>query len=363
MGGQGIPEGGHHCFRCHLRRVAPPLLKLTLRARSLSRSADWVTVPASMVLLSAKERGGQSFSVQLDPSNLPPGAHFALVYASDATDPSRGPLFSLPVTVIVPAPPPLTFHVDLPPGSPSRLFLSAPECAEFAVVKIRSGSMPKGPHIVTFHAVPSARGDLPNTVVQTKMQFVLREDSEQQVVVPVRGSSTLEVCLQLAWLSNPTPAAADVAVEWHSYGVRGRPMAASSCLRIGAADGFARVEASAPLRPEKLKPKAELECAERAVRPSSSSLTVGSAELDVLPPSDAELRTNPTAIGTQIHTIELTYKFEVSATVAVLCRARQGARAAHSTGVGGMVIVCAPRKLHLDGHSRRSTPPSLALPD
>jgi tripeptidyl-peptidase-2 len=265
-----------------------------------------------MVLLSATERGGQTFSVQLDPSSLPPGAHFASITATDATDPSRGALFALPVTVVVPSPPPLAFRLELPPGKPARRFLSAPEAAEFAHIRIKTGAMPRGPHVVTLHAVPSARGDAPNTMVQTKRMLVLREDSEEVVVVPVRGSSTLELCLQLAWLSNPTPAAADVSVEWHSYGVRGRPTTTATALRLGAADSFARLEVSAPIRPERLKPKAELEAAERAIRPTASAVSAGSAELDVMPPSDAERRADADTPGTQIHAIELTYKFEVS---------------------------------------------------
>ena len=49
------------------------LLSLELEL-DLRPTADWVTTPASMVLLSAKERGGQAFAVRLDPSKLSPGA-------------------------------------------------------------------------------------------------------------------------------------------------------------------------------------------------------------------------------------------------------------------------------------------------
>ena len=69
---------------------------------ALKASAPWVTAPASMVLLSARERGSQSFTVKLNPDGLPAGVHFARVDATDAADPSRGVLFSLPVTVVVP---------------------------------------------------------------------------------------------------------------------------------------------------------------------------------------------------------------------------------------------------------------------
>ena len=63
---------------------------------------------------------------------------------------------------------------------------------------------------------------------------------------------------------------------------------------------------------ERLAPKAELTVVERSLRPSSSTISSGSAELDVLPPSDAELRANPDAPGTQIHSMVLRYDFDVS---------------------------------------------------
>ena len=68
----------------------------------LKASEPWVTCPESMTLLSAKERNGQTFSVRLNTQGLPPGVHFATVGAIDASNPKRGNLFSLPITVIVP---------------------------------------------------------------------------------------------------------------------------------------------------------------------------------------------------------------------------------------------------------------------
>ena len=55
-------------------------------------------------------------------------------------------------------------------------------------------------------------------------------------------------------------------------------------LRIGAADSSARLEVGAPLRTERLQPKAELTAVERTLRPASSVIAAASAELDVLPP-------------------------------------------------------------------------------
>ena len=66
------------------------LLDLELDLK-LSSDAPWVATPASMLLTSGMDRGGQSFAVRLDVASLPPGAHFARVLALDANDPCRMP--------------------------------------------------------------------------------------------------------------------------------------------------------------------------------------------------------------------------------------------------------------------------------
>jgi tripeptidyl-peptidase-2 len=200
----------------------------------LSSTAEWLVVPPSMVLLSAKERGAQNFAVRIEPGNLVPGAHFARVVAKDASDPSRGPLFSLPVTVVIPhaviaaplaptseetapvlklapvlAQPqvaPERFDLCLRAGEPVRRFISVPDAAEWATVELVTGRLPAGPHIITVHAVPSARGDLPSDICETKQMLRLRDHAKVELRMPVRGGATLELCVQLAWLPNPAPA-------------------------------------------------------------------------------------------------------------------------------------------------------------
>lgn len=209
-------------------------------------SQDWIQCPDRLTLLSAKERGaGQSFSIRLDPTGLPPGAHYATVDGIDSKDPKRGPLFQVPVTVIVPhaivSAPPFSFaetgnivqstkilnadsddktldittndngidvsmKYDLTPGAPARRFLSVPAQAEWAAIRIRSTTPAAGqtaPHSLILHAVPFARGDLHNTLIQIKKFFSLNEGTERVFYVQVKGGSTLEVCLQLSWLANP----------------------------------------------------------------------------------------------------------------------------------------------------------------
>ena len=340
---------GPHAFgvlvKPHFEHASPrtdaeveELLNLEIEL-ALTSDAPWVVTPASMVLTSGAERGGQSFTIRLDLNSLPSGAHHARVLALDANDRDRGPLFTLPVSVIVPhavaplqptnffshvARAPLLYDDDqsthlelplsLPAGAPVRRFLVAPESAEWASVRLVTGAMPRGPHNVILHAVPSARGDVPNAEVQFKKMIALREHSEEVVHVTVRSGSTWELCMQLSWLSNPSPVNMTAHVEYHSHSVRGAALwtGSSRALRIGAAENFARLEVGAPLRTEALRPKAELTEVHRAIKPSKATVSTASAELDVLPPSDAQLAYDASAVGTQLHQMVLTYSFDVA---------------------------------------------------
>ena len=142
--------------------------------------------------------------------------------------------------------------------------------------------------------------------------MMLRENSEETVHIPVKGGSTMELAMQLSWLANPNPVDLEAIIEYGSYGMRGSAVATDRPLLIGAAETYARFEVSAPLRTEKVSPKAELTSVERAIRPVKYEIKAGSAELDVLPPSDAQLAEDASFAGTQIHQMILSYNFEVA---------------------------------------------------
>jgi hypothetical protein len=78
-----------------------------------------------------------------------------------------------------------------------RRFLVAPDVAEWASIKLRTGALPHGPHSVIVHAVPSARGDVPNAKLQLKRMLALREFSEETLSMPVKGGATLEIAMQV----------------------------------------------------------------------------------------------------------------------------------------------------------------------
>jgi len=308
---------------------------------NLTPSESWVKCPERMNLLSAIERNGQTFSVRLDVEDLPPGVHFATVDGIDSNDPVRGSLFRLPVTVIKPHSSVVdsknptaalnkhesitlkdngidyTMSYLLDVGSPSRRFLDVPSTAEFATIKIKSTSpnpSETSPHRVLIHAIPFVRGDLPNTQTQLKKLVQMTEGIEKEFHMKVKGGSTLEVCLQLLWLANAASSSVVVEVEYHSFSARAPTLVTSQPLAISAGREFARLGAYANLRPEKLNPTASLDTVHRTIRPSSYDIQSGSADRDIMPPSDSELIANPelqASDGTEIYNMFLNYEFEI----------------------------------------------------
>eukprot|EP00585_Thalassiosira_rotula_P001363 CAMPEP_0196147344 /NCGR_PEP_ID=MMETSP0910-20130528/25203_1 /TAXON_ID=49265 /ORGANISM="Thalassiosira rotula, Strain GSO102" /LENGTH=1458 /DNA_ID=CAMNT_0041409743 /DNA_START=91 /DNA_END=4467 /DNA_ORIENTATION=- len=316
------------------------LLSLELDLQ-LKASEDWVACPDSMRLMSATERNGQTFSVRLNTDGMTPGVHFATVDAIDASDPDRGNLFSLPITVIVPHTkfvskdePTLKLndneHVilkgngldiattyELVQGVPNRRFLTVPRGAEYATIKLRGRKLgtSTSPRVLV-HAIPFVGGDMPNSECQLKRLYAMKDGVEEEYHVRVKDGSTLELCLQLLWLANPCPASIEADIEFHSLDIRSSTLISSQPITITAAKEFARLGASTPLRSEKLNASCSLKSVRRTLRPQSSAIKLGLADLDVQPPSDAEVRSSDsqqsaTALGTQIYEMRLGYKFSI----------------------------------------------------
>ena len=215
---------------------------------ALASGAAWVSTPASITMMSQ----ARSFPVRINTEGLKPGAYFTTVTGTDASDPARGALFSLPITVIVPVDglsaatamgstpevestsssssssssssmegESLRFPLSLEGGKAARTFITTPSGADYATVKLASGDVSRGPHTVMLHCVPNARGDADACHDEAKRLLMLRPHAEVAVNVPVKADATLEVCVALSWLGNPEPIDVDAIVEFHSYGTIG----------------------------------------------------------------------------------------------------------------------------------------------
>ncbi len=221
---------------------------------SLSATAPWVQVGRHLLLTQA----GHSITITVDPRALPPGAHFAEVTAWDAQRPTRGALFRLPVTVLVPKDPPLQVastaaitqsrqssatsqpkntsanvptwdplqqqvpqqlapqqlapqqkrlpsrlidlegSTALDPGKVIRRFIVVPQGATWARVRLTTTA--NGPRKLFLHLVQRVPGASFAAHELRKRQEILPE-TPAIVQFPVVAGRTLEVCLAQDWSS------------------------------------------------------------------------------------------------------------------------------------------------------------------
>ena len=68
-----------------------------LRVALVNPAPAWIDCPSHLMLV----HGGRSFTITVHPQRLPPGVHHAQLLGMDSTAPERGPLFRVPITVLV----------------------------------------------------------------------------------------------------------------------------------------------------------------------------------------------------------------------------------------------------------------------
>ncbi|KAJ1920455.1 hypothetical protein H4219_001292 [Mycoemilia scoparia] len=98
---------------------------------------SWIKAP-DFFHLNAKAK---TFNMQVNPKDLEVGSlHYGEIRGFDSSNPDRGPLFTIPVTVLKPEVPgsscAVTYNSDFYPGKIFRKFIQVPESATIAHIKI-----------------------------------------------------------------------------------------------------------------------------------------------------------------------------------------------------------------------------------
>lgn len=165
-------------------------------------SARWVDVGRSLALL----HEGRGFKVLVTTKHLAPGVHTAEIAAYDAQNPSRGVLFTVPVTVIKPEPvgnPVVRYTPSLLPGTITRRFFMPPTTATYADVVLSravgddADSNAAG-KLYMFHVMqfePFVR----QSKSSFQKAFFLRPGDEVSYSLDLLGGLTTEVCLAQFW--------------------------------------------------------------------------------------------------------------------------------------------------------------------
>uniref|UniRef100_A0A0N5AND1 Tripeptidyl-peptidase 2 n=1 Tax=Syphacia muris TaxID=451379 RepID=A0A0N5AND1_9BILA len=158
------------------------------------------------------------FVVSIDPSSLQPGkAYFFKIEGFDACHLSMGPLFVVPITVIVP----LLFNKEtnytftqsliLNPSIPERIFFHIPSDADWGDLVLYNKSNEEAKYVL--HCVQIQ----PNTAIrcsETYKALILKPNSENVVVVKLIGGRTMELCIT-KWWSHLGNGNIDVKLQLH----------------------------------------------------------------------------------------------------------------------------------------------------
>ncbi len=259
----------------------------------ISTTADWVRAGRGALMTS----NGARFEIEVDPRQLPPGAHFAEVLLHDTTSPQRGPVASVPVSVIVPSEmkdksengaAAYRETLALKPSALHRRFFAVPAWASWAEVTCKL--VGDGPaQILGLHAVQCERDDsFEQHQRKTRMRLSPGEVVRQRFdVLPGR---TLETCFSQYFGALDE---SQVEIEVSFQGARVEP--STVLLPPG---GEAEVAVVANASAISLAPAARLTTRRQVIPPSSSSINLLPAGRDL------------TVDGDRRFELQLTYKFE-----------------------------------------------------
>ncbi len=258
---------------------------------NLQATEPWVEVGDHAVLT----HGGMQFRMAVDPTKLPPGAHFAEIRGFDTTNPSRGPLFRVPITALRPTAikPDGGLHretIRFEPGTVARRFFVVPLGATWADLKLTAKTTDGESRRFVFHTVRLHRGESIDVTAE-RNYLTLSDGKTREKTFRVSGGHLQEVCLSQYWSSlNPS----DVDIQLTFRGV------VPDEQRVSLSPGHPqqRIEITSPFRKETLTPKAALSTHRAYYRPTSAVIAALDPVRDRLPD------------GNQISALTLTYEFD-----------------------------------------------------
>ncbi|KAL3846837.1 hypothetical protein ACJMK2_017791 [Sinanodonta woodiana] len=260
----------------------------------LISDATWVKHPDHLELMNTS----RSISVIVDPKGLPEGSHYTEICAFDISAVKKGPIFRIPVTVIVPSKVSDGVQYEkkyigqsFKPGQVRRHFIEVPEGATLAEVRLHSCDTEKNCRMLIHALQMSPQHQYKKYTFE---KFVTMSDLGETVqAFPVLECSTLELCIA-KWWANLGEVCLDYTITFHGVRVD------NSQLTQHGGDGVCRFNLRAPLKNEDITPAISLKTLVQPLRPSEHKIRCLFGPRDTLPE------------GRQIYALELTYNFHIS---------------------------------------------------
>ncbi|KAK2143639.1 hypothetical protein LSH36_824g01029 [Paralvinella palmiformis] len=251
---------------------------------SLVSTVTWAACPTHIVLMNQ----ARAFSLKVDARGLPPGAHFGQILGFDVSCPAKGPLFRVPITVVVPVE--LSYkNVKFSPGQINRHFINTPEGATWAVLRLNSASSEQRSRFMV-HSVQLLPAKSFKAMEFEKF-IVLKEEGVSREGFSVVGGYTLELTVAKWWAS-----LGDVTVDYEITFHGLKPDSSKYIMHAGG--GILRMDVKSVIKHEDISPSISLKT---LVQPlSESKVRCLMTRRDTLPENR------------QIYALELTYNFHLN---------------------------------------------------
>jgi tripeptidyl-peptidase-2 len=269
----------------------------------LEASQPWVTAPDYFMLMN----NGRSFNVVVDPTNLDPGLHTAMVTGFATGSEQAEPMFRLPITVTKPHP--IERRVELgvlsfEPAEIKRIFVVPPPGATWMDITLRDQR--EDPDVSSRLFVLHTVQLLPHSAWRDHEKHVslaLLPNQSNVTSIAVEDGVTCEICLARYW-STIGESTIDVLIEFR--GVRPVP----NCVNIRAGAHGSLLRLHNDLQDEVVNPNASLIKWLTPIRPKTESTASPLSIRDTLPSRER-----------QIYELVLVYEFEQEEKGAFVARA------------------------------------------
>lgn len=252
--------------------------------------SPWVFVPQNLSL----SYSSRSFSVRIEPSGLSVGEHFTWIKAFDPSCIQKGPVFHIPVTVIISQKmsDSITKSVTsciLQSGKIVREFIQVPIGASNCAIHLKSLDSVNSSSIV-IHAV-QIRPQFSCKMGEFHKILRLGPKEDFECIFPVKEKLVLEIVFALWWAS------LESTVVNYDITFRGLLPDSKNIVMHGA-DGIHRIDVSSCLSYEEMQPSVTFKHHVAPLRPTEHKISPLKSR-DVIPE------------GRQIYEMQLTYSLNV----------------------------------------------------
>nr|AYV89095.1 tripeptidyl-peptidase II [Tetranychus truncatus] len=263
----------------------------------LTCDAPWVQIPSYLLVTNCK----RNITVKVDPSGLSYGSHITHLKAFDSTNPEKGFVFKIPITVIKPMTIDPTSmqsqwnQLELKPGLSNFTHITPPTGSSVVTVKVKNiGTIATGTCIASVRQlIPQGWGK------NLASDFSLAPGAEASLKFPIWDHKTVDVAIT-KWWSSFGDALISYSIEFSGCKLN------SSDVTMFASSNCHKIEIFGSSPNDRIQPKIALNHVISPLKPTEEIISPLSSR-DVMPG------------GRQIHQLLLTYNFNLPKAAETTC--------------------------------------------